>query len=1555
MNRNIISVFFLSILLLSLFMSCPDPITEDLVARVEDKGAPTIIVSTPSNNSIYRSLVTFSGRVTDDAKNSIERFSFNVQNRPIGGGVIISGSSVSQDTSAGETVVSYTPSNGNFSFSFSTIDPDVLTGRLFIDLEAVDWNGNAYAETIILYENEDGPYVDLTSPVEGSIYSGNMSLTGRVMDQYVAVGETISYENINEIQWRVVGTSILSESLSVFGQTPDAFGNINSGGSLTYNTETGSITGVIPLSSQTGVINFEFTVSDFNSHTVSESFNISDGNVSPAVVIDSFLPPEYKGTRYFKAGDIFSFEGHVGPTNRDYDNFNYYVDPGAPALVNISPIVTNVDELFRYDFSTPTTPVINTAGYSNILQKVKFQFQAEGSSETAVTTVFITPDFDEPEFVLSANPVTSDVSNYYIDVEFTEPVWGGEDFSSVLSKDDFSITNTSGSLAISNLSSVTGNLEDGETAVKLVISKSSGNIIEDGTTVYTITSGGTSGQTGIFDVANNLPSNTGTFKFPDKAAPYVIADSESPDDGSAISSHLYSGSISFKFNEPVEIAGDADGKIEINGTDTDVCTIAANGVDVSVTVPLTAFTNEAPILNTITIPAGSFTDENDNDNIAYIWTVIKDTTSPVCSGVAVKTGSTLIPAGSTRGSISEDVKVILTFSDSDFTGQADKYITLKKGATTLETVTADTAVKDTDAKTATITFQAADFTTSGSYEISIDSGAFEDTYENPCTSYTGLPFDFNVDVTPPECSNIIVKADGTTITDGSSIASISTNVELILTFSDDDFIGETDKYIILKRGGTNVTSIAASDAVKNAVAKTATVTFTAANFVTSGAYEISIDSGAFVDVYNNPCAVYTGLPFDFNVDSIAPTLDSHVPLNSAVSVSESSDIKMTFSENISKGTGSILIKNYSADVAAVTITQSDFSVSDKVLTIAATKLTGLSDDTKYYIDIVSGVVTDTLGNPYAGIGPLSSGGDKDDWVFTTGPAPTLSSHIPLNNAISVSEGDEITMTFSENISKGTGSILIKKYSDNSTTVTIAQSDFSVSDKVLTIAAAELTGLSDDTKYYMDIVSGVVTDAAENPYAGIGPLSSGGDKDDWVFTTGPVPTLSSHIPLNNAISVSEGDEITMTFSENISKGTGSILIKKYSDSSTTVTIAQSDFSVSDKVLTIAAAELTGLSDDTKYYMDIVSGVVTDAVGNPYAGIGQVVGGSKDDWTFTTGPAPALLTLLPATSSLINDTASDLVITLDENILKGTGNIVIKKYDGTGAQTIAVTNADVTISGAALTIDNSLFTIANGTAYYVEMASGVVKDTAGNPYAGIGPAGSGDKDDWTFSVDTTLPKVSSSLSPANGAKITTNAPSISFNFSEDVSSGTGTNAGKVKVGNTYYSASISGSTVTVNLGAATLSDGSNVVAIDAQAFKDGAGNYCAAYDGSTDTPNWSFTVDTTPPTVVAASRTPSNGTTITDGTSTIELSFDFSETLTSKTDGVITIKKKSGTGGNVTINDAVASGVTVSAEIDPADLSDETTYSIEFAAGAFEDAAGNDCAAYTGSWSITFDKP
>ena len=85
----------------------------------------------------------------------------------------------------------------------------------------------------------------------------------------------------------------------------------------------------------------------------------------------------------------------------------------------------------------------------------------------------------------------------------------------------------------------------------------------------------------------------------------------------------------------------------------------------------------------------------------------------------------------------------------------------------------------------------------------------------------------------------------------------------IITFTNSDITGIAGKNIILKRDGSNVTSVGADEA--SIAANKATITIPLSNFDTSGAYEISIDSGAFEDSFSNPCNTYTDLPFAFTI------------------------------------------------------------------------------------------------------------------------------------------------------------------------------------------------------------------------------------------------------------------------------------------------------------------------------------------------------------------------------------------------------------------------------------------------------------------------------------------------------------------------------------------------------------------------------------------------------------------------------------------------------------------------------------------------------------------
>ncbi len=99
------------------------------------------------------------------------------------------------------------------------------------------------------------------------------------------------------------------------------------------------------------------------------------------------------------------------------------------------------------------------------------------------------------------------------------------------------------------------------------------------------------------------------------------------------------------------------------------------------------------------------------------------------------------------------------------------------------------------------------------------------------------------------------------------------------------------------------------------------------------------------------------------------------------------------------------------------------------------------------------------------------------------------------------------------------------------------------------------------------------------------------------------------------------------------------------------------------------------------------------------------------------APRLSSLSPTDNATGVANSAHLVLTFNEAIQVGTGNILIKNVDGSVAKTIAVTdNNQVSILGTTVILNPSSDLNA-GSSYYVNIAAGVVKDLAGNSFAGI----------------------------------------------------------------------------------------------------------------------------------------------------------------------------------------------------------------------------------------------
>ena len=119
------------------------------------------------------------------------------------------------------------------------------------------------------------------------------------------------------------------------------------------------------------------------------------------------------------------------------------------------------------------------------------------------------------------------------------------------------------------------------------------------------------------------------------------------------------------------------------------------------------------------------------------------------------------------------------------------------------------------------------------------------------------------------------------------------------------------------------------------------------------------------------------------------------------------------------------------------------------------------------------------------------------------------------------------------------------------------------------------------------------------------------------------------------------------------------------------------------------------------------------------------GTTDNSTLNASPfvldtAPVLLSSTPADNATGFSPAADIVLTFDQTVAKGAGNILIRNVsDNSVALTIDVTSGAVTVSGNTVTINPSADLTPNH-AYYIEIAAGAIKDTTNNDFAGISGA-------------------------------------------------------------------------------------------------------------------------------------------------------------------------------------------------------------------------------------------
>ena len=103
--------------------------------------------------------------------------------------------------------------DGSFSHSFSTQE---ITETILVTVAAIDWNGNEMSVTRTLFNDETGPHISITEPMDRSTYGTVVRMSGTITD---LVGAAAT-EEVSACGYTIRGTDV---SGSIDPDTEGAF------------------------------------------------------------------------------------------------------------------------------------------------------------------------------------------------------------------------------------------------------------------------------------------------------------------------------------------------------------------------------------------------------------------------------------------------------------------------------------------------------------------------------------------------------------------------------------------------------------------------------------------------------------------------------------------------------------------------------------------------------------------------------------------------------------------------------------------------------------------------------------------------------------------------------------------------------------------------------------------------------------------------------------------------------------------------------------------------------------------------------------------------------------------------------------------------------------------------------------------------------------------------------------------------------------------------------------------------------------------------------------
>ena len=957
--------------------------------------------------------------------------------------------------------------------------------------------------------------------------------------------------------------------------------------------------------------------------------------------------------------------------------------------------------------------------------------------------------------------------------------------------------------------------------------------------------------------------------------------------------------LSMTFSE--EIRKGASGSVIIISKKGAVQTVALSQITVSgstATIPHAPFSSNDTLY--VLVFPGVFTDVAGNrfDGISS-----EQTWRFVTSDIMPPQVVSLKPATGTTGvALNTVLEVVFDEEIKKSTGS----ITIYQNAVLLQTIAVTDTLVKVNGKTATIRLRS-NLPVAATVSVLIDNNAFTDLTNN---RYAGISnrdtWSFTtIDLNAPVITSYLPERNAT---------NVPTNTNLRFTFNKD--IQKGSGNITLSVSGTatpTVIPVANASVVVEAGRRIVDVSL--AGFFPSGipsgaTVTVTMDNGVFKDVSNgNPFAgIASSDPWRFSVnDIIPPDVVSVLPADNAANVPVNATLSITFSETVKAGTGKITVYRQ-GNATPVAVLNANQGTGLPGITATYTLPAALPSETSLYVLIDNQAFADLANLSFAGIS------NPERWNFTTGDinVPVVTVYSPANKAVNVPTDQELVLTFSEAVKKGADGVVTVNNGGDVQQLNINAATFSGN----TIRFNRTFPFGSGSKVFVLIPAGIITDLTGNPYAGINRDST------WSFTAidNVKPLVTDFSPRKGATDVAPTARLSLTFSEPVKQGSGTIFISQPASNQTiAIPGAGVVFSNNNRTVTIPNANFTA---GTAIVL-ITPGTFTDLTGNPYDGV--------TDWSFTVADivVPVLVSTSPGRNEANVSPDVTILLTFSEAVRKGAGIITITPQGGV-AQAIDVASAKVTVLGTGnngTTVSIQLLeNLPSGSTVSVSLPNGSFLDAENNAFGGA---------QWSFAVADVLPPQIASVNPADNAANVPRNTALTITFSEIVSRGVGKVSvfiNKVEKAVDVQTLTPSGRTVTIALPEVFPSNAEVYVLVSDGAFKDAAGN---AFRGINDPGFWNFTVeDYVAPTITDfAPKSPP------DAAVNANVNLTFSEAVKRGT-GSITLVQS--IGGTQTISVANASQVGITGNvvtIDPSDFPSSSTVDVTIPAAAFTDLAGN----------------